>query len=155
MTEKDFYDKRKSSRLEGVPLPVEYALPAQIQFKRARAMSIGEAGFMFLLEESLGMGTLIQVKLYLPKTLFPFSNWQTIPLEAKIVRVDSQTSPDGYHRHGLLITKISDQDGLTLKRYVHLSHWMKEKIQRAGIDLPSREIKNTKVTPNPGETSIL
>ncbi|MDC4227961.1 MAG: PilZ domain-containing protein [Candidatus Manganitrophus sp.] len=122
-------DKRKSSRLEGVTFPVEYALSNQHRFQRARAMSIGEAGFMLLLEEPLSMGTPLQVKLYLPKTLFPFSNWQTIPLEAKVVRVDSQTSQDGYYRHGLLITKISDQDGLTLKRYVHLSHWMKEKIQ--------------------------
>ncbi len=122
-------DKRTSSRLEGVTFPVEYALSNPPRFERARAMSIGEAGFMLLLEAALEMGTSIQVKLYLPKTLFPFSNWQTIPLEAKVVRVDSQTSQDGYYRHGLLITKISDQDGLTLKRYVHLSHWMKEKIQ--------------------------
>lgn len=121
-------DKRKSSRLEGVTFPVEYALSDQ-HFQRARAMSIGEAGFMLLLEEALSMGTPIQVKLYLPKTLFPFSNWQTIPLEAKVVRVDSQTSQDGCYRHGLLITRIAEQDGLTLKRYVHLSHWMKEKIQ--------------------------
>jgi hypothetical protein len=122
-------DKRKSSRLEGVTFPVEYALHDQPDFKRARAISIGEAGFMILLEEPLAMGTLIQVKLYLPKTLFPFSNWQTILLEAKVVRVDSQTSQDGSYRHGLLITQIADQDGLALKRYVHLSHWMKEKIQ--------------------------
>lgn len=122
-------DKRKSSRLEGVTFPTEYALHNQSRFERARAMSIGEAGFMLLLEAALEMGISIQVKLYLPKTLFPFSNWQTIPLEAKVVRVDNQTSQDGYYRHGLLITKISDQDGLTLKRYVHLSHWMKEKIQ--------------------------
>lgn len=122
-------DKRKSSRLEGVTLPVEYALSSSPHFERARAMSIGEAGFMILLKEALAMRTPIQVKLYLPKTLFPFSNWQTIPLEAKVVRVDRQTNQDGYYRHGLLITKISDQDGLTLKRYVHLSHWMKEKIQ--------------------------
>lgn len=121
-------DKRKSTRLEGVTLPVEYALSNQ-HFQRARAMGIGEAGFMLLLEEALSMGTPVQVKLYLPKTLFPFSNWQTIPLEAQVVRVDSQTDQDGCYRHGLLITKIADQDGLTLKRYVHLSHWMKEKIQ--------------------------
>lgn len=122
-------DKRKSSRLEGVTFPVEYALHNQPHFERARAVSIGEAGFMILLEEPLAMGTLIQVKLYLPKTLFPFSNWQTIPLEAKVVRVDSQTGQDGSYRHGLLITQIEDQDALSLKRYVHLSHWMKEKIQ--------------------------
>lgn len=121
-------DKRKSSRLEGVTLPVEYALSDRI-FHRARAIGIGEAGFMILLEKPLAMGTPIQVKLYLPKTLFPFSNWQTIPLEVKVVRVDRQTSQDGCYRHGLLITQISDQDDLTLKRYVHLSHWMKEKIQ--------------------------
>jgi len=125
----DIPDKRKSSRLEGVTFPVEYTLSDPPDYRRARAMSIGEAGFMILLEETLAMGKSIQVKLYLPKTLFPFSDWQTIPLDAKVVRVDNQTGQDGYYRHGLLITKISDQDGLTLKRYVQLSHWMKEKIQ--------------------------
>lgn len=130
MMEKAPYDKRKSSRLEGVTFPVEYMLLDRPQApRRARAMSIGEAGFMLLLEETLAMGTLLHLKLYLPKTLFPFSNWQSIPLEAKVVRVDIQMSQDGCYRHGLVITKISDQDGLTLRRYVHLAHWMKEKIQ--------------------------
>lgn len=130
MTENTPHDKRKSSRLEGVTFPVEYTFPDRPHLmKRARAMSIGEAGFMLLLDESVAMGTLLQLKLYLPKTLFPFSNWQVIPLEAKVVRVDSQTSQDGSYRHGLLITKVTDQDSLTLKRYVHLAHWMKEKIE--------------------------
>lgn len=130
MMEKRPQDQRKSSRLEGITFPVEYTLSNHPHLtKRARAMSIGEAGFMLLLEETAAMGTLIQLKLYLPKTLFPFSNWQVIPLEAKVVRVDSQTGQDGYYRHGLLITKISDQDDVALKRYVHLAHWMKEKTQ--------------------------
>ncbi len=124
------YDQRKSSRLEGITFPVEYTLPDRPYLtRRARAMSIGEAGFMLLLEEPVAMGTPLQLKLYLPKTLFPFSNWQVIRLEAKVVRVDHQKSQEGFFRHGLLITIISEQDSLSLKRYVHLAHWMKDKIQ--------------------------
>lgn len=130
MMENSRYDQRKSSRIEGITFPIEYTLPDRSHLtRRARAISIGEAGFMLLLEQPLAMGTRLQMQLYLPKTLFPFSNWQAIPLEAKVVRVDSQTDLDGCYRHGLLITKIADQDNLALKRYVHLAHWMKEKIQ--------------------------
>lgn len=130
MREKAAVEQRKSPRLEGVTLPVEYAAePRSEGAKRARAMSIGEAGLMLLLEETRPMGTLLYLKVYLPKTFFPFSNWQAIRLEAKIVRVNSRSGQDGYVRHGLVITKISEEEGRALKRYVQLAHWMNDRVK--------------------------
>ncbi|MBI3802531.1 MAG: PilZ domain-containing protein [Nitrospirae bacterium] len=122
-------EQRRSPRVEGVTFPVEYSTEAHAQtIKRARAVSIGEAGFMILLEESYPMGTPLYLKLYLPKTFFPFSNWQAIRLETQIVRVDSQVGQDGYFRHGLLITQIPEEEGIALKRYVQLAHWIKDRV---------------------------
>jgi hypothetical protein len=121
MLEKESPEKRKFPRLEGVSFPVEYLLKEKVgAFRPAKATSIGESGFMILLEEALSLGTLLQLKLYLPKTLFPFSSWRALNIEAKVVRIEDQVDSNGLHRHGILITQISGQDAASLKNYVHL-----------------------------------
>ena len=137
MAEKEQPEKRKDPRLEGSAFPVEYALRERSRddeekpdaFRRAKAMSVGESGFMLLAQESLSMGDLLRLKLYLPKSLFPFSNWQTIAVEAKVVRIEDGADFSGARRYGLFITRISEQDAACLKNYVTLAHWMKDKIK--------------------------
>jgi hypothetical protein len=128
MTEKGPTEKRKLPRLEGITFPVEYTVkekPATPM--RGRAMSVGELGLMIATESTLPIGTVLPLKLYLPRTLFPFSNWQTVTAEAKIVRADDAPEPDGLYRYGVLIHKISDQDAAVLKDCINLSRWLNDK----------------------------
>lgn len=128
MTEKKPVEKRKLPRLDGVTFPVEYTSEEEPgRPMRGRAMSLGESGLMIATEENLSVGTLLHLKIYLPRTLFPFSNWQTVAAEARIIRIHNQAGPDGHYRYGVLITKISDGDAVSLKDCIYLSRWMNEK----------------------------
>jgi hypothetical protein len=128
MTEKKPVEKRKLPRLDGVTFPVEYSLKENPgRPMRGRAMSLGESGLLIAAEEALPVGALIRLKIYLPRTLFPFSNWQTVTAEARIIRAQDQAGPDGHYRYGILITKISNEDAASLKDCIYLSRWMNEK----------------------------
>lgn len=128
MTEKKPVEKRKLPRLDGVTFPVEYTLKEEPdRSMRGRAMSVGESGLMIATEDPLSVGAELRLKLYLPRTLFPFSNWQTVSAEAKIIRAEDKTAQDGLHRYGVLTTQISDQDAASLKDCIYLSRWMNEK----------------------------
>lgn len=128
MTEKNPVEKRKLPRLDGVTFPVEYILKEKPNRPmRGRAMSIGESGLMIATEDSLPVGAELRLKLYLPRTLFPFSNWQMVNAEARIIRADDKTAQDELHRYGVLTTQISDEDAASLKDCIYLSRWMNEK----------------------------
>ena len=128
MTEKKPAEKRKLPRLDGVTFPVEYTLKESPGGPmRGRAMSLGESGLMISTEEALRVGTLLRLKIYLPRTLFPFSNWHSVAAEARIIRVHDEAGPDGHHRYGVLITAISNEDAASLKDCIYLSRWMNEK----------------------------
>ncbi len=128
MTEKKPVEKRKFPRLDGVTFPVEYTLKEKPnRSMRGRAMSVGESGLMIATEDSLSVGEELHLKLYLPRTLFPFSNWQVVNAEARIIRADDKTAQDELHRYGVLTTQISDEDAASLKDCIYLSRWMSEK----------------------------
>jgi hypothetical protein len=128
MTEKGSPEKRKLPRLEGITFPVEYTVKEEPATPmRGRALSVGESGLMIATENPLPVGTVLPLKLYLPRTLFPFSNWQTVTAEAKIIWADNKPDSDGFHCYGVLIQKISDQDAATLKDCINLSRWLNEK----------------------------
>lgn len=128
MSEKPPVEKRKLPRLDGITFPLEYALKEQAGAAlRGRAISVGESGLMIATEEAVPIGTPLRLKLYIPRTLFPFSNWQAVTAEAKIIRVPEKADSEGLHRYGVVITEISDQDAASLKDCIHLSRWMNDK----------------------------
>jgi hypothetical protein len=121
-------EKRKLPRLEGVTFPLEYTEKDKPKGSmRGRVMSVGETGLMIATEETLSVGRVLHLKLYLPRTLFPFSNWQIVTAEARIIRVHDQPDLDGFRHYGLLILQISSQDAATLKNCIYLSRWMNHK----------------------------
>ena len=121
-------EKRKLPRWEGVSFPLEYTEKDKPdESVRGRIISVGESGLMIATENTLSVGKALHLKLYLPRTLFPFSNWQIVSSEAKVIRVHDRPGPDGFHRYGVLIVKISDQDAAALKDCISLSRWMNGK----------------------------
>lgn len=123
MPEGNSPEKRKSPRLEGTTFPIEYTLKERSgALKQAKAMSLGESGLMIATEESLPMGAPLRLKLFIPKTLFPFSDWQTVSAEAEIARVHDKTD-SGPRHYGVFITKISPQDAASLKDFVSFARW--------------------------------
>ena len=121
-------EKRKLPRWEGVSFPLEYTEKDKPdESVRGRIISVGESGLMIATENTLSVGKALHLKLYLPRTLFPFSNWQIVSAEAKIIRAHDRPGPDGFHRYGVLIVKISDQDAAALKDCIYLSRWMNGK----------------------------
>ena len=122
MTEKGPAEKRKLPRLDGITFPVKYNFKKNPNMSmRGRVMSIGESGLTITTEEILPVGTELRLNLYLPGTLFPFSNWQTVSAEARIIRVHDKPGSDGFRRYGVLIMQISGQDATTLKNCISLS----------------------------------
>lgn len=125
MTDPNRPEKRKFPRLEGLTLPIEYALKGKAgpSFKQAKATSLGESGFLIGSQDRLSLGAALNVKLYLPKTLFPFSDWQSIMTEAKVVRADKTPGSEFEFHYGIFITNISPQGAVYLKNYLASSNW--------------------------------
>ncbi len=130
MAESDFSEGKRSVHLEGLELPIKY-LPKERDepFKEGTLTSLGEAGLMMALKESLTLGTELHLRLQLPKPLISDSEWQTVPIDAKVVWIDDFSRPDELRRYGTQFMEMPEQDMRVLKQYLQLTQWMKDKIR--------------------------
>ncbi len=130
MAESDFSEGKMSTHLEGLELPIEY-LPKErdAPFKDGKLTCLGESGLMMALKESLTLGTELHLKLHLPKPLLSDSEWQTVPVDAKVVWIDDFLGADEVRRYGTQFMEMPEKEVRRLKQYLQLRQWMKDKIR--------------------------
>ncbi len=130
MAESDFSEGKMPVHLEGLALPIEYLSKKKgASFKDGKLIGLGEGGLMLEAKEALSLGTELHLKLHLPKPLLSDSEWQTLPLDAKVVWIDDFSGPDELRRYGTQFVEMPEKEKLTVKRYLQLRQWMKEKIR--------------------------
>lgn len=130
MAESDFSEEKISLHLEGLELPIEYLLKEQDKpFKDGKLTGLGEAGLMMSLKEQFALGTELHLKLHLPKPLLSDSEWQTVPVDAKVIWVDDLLGADELRRYGTEFMEMTEEDTRTLKQYLRMKQWVKDKIR--------------------------
>ncbi len=98
-------------------LPVEY-FPIDSQSAPPNAqghtLNASQGGMMICLQESLGKGQIINLKIYFASgtTLF------TIATNAEVMWVDSNRGEDGSYRYGVRFVEISLEDFGKLKKFL-------------------------------------
>jgi len=130
MAESDFSEGEMPAHLEGLALPIEY-LPKKkgASFKDGKLVGLGEGGLMLEAKEALSLGTELHLKLHLPKPLLSDSEWETLPVDAKVVWIDDFSGSDKLRRYGTQFMEMPEKEMRAVKRYLQLTQWMKDKIR--------------------------
>jgi hypothetical protein len=129
MAESDFLEGKMPVHLEGLELPLEYLRKQKDDvFKDGTLTCLAESGLMLASKEALSLGTELHVKLHLPKPLLSDSQWQMVPLDAKVVWIDDLLGVDEVRHYGTQFMEVPEKERHILKQYLKLRCWMKDKI---------------------------